>query len=1111
MAQTDGLHYQAVIIDPNVQELPGVNASGNILPNTDVLLRFTVLDAAGAIEYQETQNARTDAFGLVNLIIGQGQPTNGASFTGIYWDGSRKDLSVDIQFNGIFNALSNQRLTFIPYAFHRDIIATGTMSVDGDVLFGGNLVVEGTTDLNNSLSVNNESPTNLSGNLTVDGATNLNSSLDVNNESPTRLSGSLDVDGVTNLNNTLEVDGATQLNSTLNVVDATELNSTLDVTGVTNLDSSLEVDGSAQLNNTLDVVDATLLNSTLQVNGATTLYNNLDVINESPTRLTGTLTVNGETNLNSDVNINNNSALTVSGDLTVEGTTLFEDDLTVNGDTNLNSLLNVNNNSPTNLSGTLDVTGETTLSNSLQVTGQSNFESDLNVNNQSPTLLSGSLTVDLGTSLNSSLSVNNESPTFLSGSLEVDGPISLNNNLTVNGITNLNSAVFVNNNANTNLSGDLLVDGNTNIAEGLIVDAETILNGGLTVANASETQLTGTLTVDGTTTLNNSLDVANASPTSLTGTLTVDEATTLNNSLTVANASPTNLSGTLDVDGVSTFNSDVEVANQSNTSLSGILNVDGESNLGNNLNVLNQSATNLSGTLEVAGVTNLNNALNVAGVTTINNDLTVTGNTFLGNLNTETINVVSDNPGAIATFTNNSTGNGDGIVIKLGKLHGAYREDTGSIVNNFPNPIINSSQNQGSLYKDGFDFVKGRMQNGGTIDINSVLAEVPGFAKTAAVNYVSNFIFQKMNAPQGSQGGMGLPIPFPNLTVPSTNIIPDSPPIFGGFTIPFLNLTIPEWDIPRVDLPNIPIPQPSIPGIPDLSKYLPALPVNLPVNGLPAIAVPDIPFTTDPSYPFQNTLTKENEYITFLDKDDRKTGTIRAQSMEDFVNNTVLDNLYVLNVLSGFVGVDPVDVAATGGVYITNFIDELNKVGVEYSSGNGDYAEWLERLHPKEYLTAGDIVAVVGGKITKDLSNAEQIMVVSHRPIVLGNIPDEGKEYLGNNIAFMGQVPVKVMGPVNTGDYIVVHPTIQGYGIAKSQEEMTANDFRYSVGRSWEANKVDGPKTVNTVVGVHNGDWVTIMKKMQDKQRAYESQFKAIEAKVNALDKKADTLLLDTH
>jgi hypothetical protein len=257
-----------------------------------------------------------------------------------------------------------------------------------------------------------------------------------------------------------------------------------------------------------------------------------------------------------------------------------------------------------------------------------------------------------------------------------------------------------------------------------------------------------------------------------------------------------------------------------------------------------------------------------------------------------------------------------------------------------------------------------------------------------------------------------------------------------------------------------------------------------------------------------NSLSKENEYITFQDKAGRTTGTISAQSTQDFRDNTVLDNVYLLNVMSSFVGIDLLDGVTSGTVEISNLVNTFNKIGVEYSSGNGDYAEWLERVDQNEYLTAGDIVAVKGGKVTRDLNNVEQIMVVSHKPIILGNAPEEGQDYKGNNIAFMGQVPVKVMGSVKTGDYIVASSEIKGYGIAIHPDEMTAENFTLTVGRSWENRLAEGPKMVNTVVGVHNGDWVKIIKKIEAKQKVYEVKFTEMAAAVNTLDKKANNLLL---
>lgn len=1044
-AQTDGLSYQAVIIDPNEQELPGVNATGNILPNADVTLRFTILDESGNVEYKETQDTRTDAYGMVNLIIGKGNPLTANRFTDIFWGGSRKDLQVEVKLYGQYADLGKNKLTFVPYAYHRDIIATGYFALDGPATLGDSLEVEGMTDLNGSLSVNNESPTNLTGTLSVDGQTDLNNTVNINNGSELNASGNVNVVGDTQLDSNLTVDGITNLNSELNVN------------------------------------------------------------NNSATVLTGTLRVDGQTDLNGDVNINNGSALNVSGPLNVEGVTTLGDDLIVEGTTNLNNSLDVNNNSPSRLSGTLTVEGETLLENSLTVNGATNLENFFNVNNQSPSILSGSLTVDLETNLNSSLSVNNGSPTFLSGLLNVEGPIGLNNNLTVNGITNLNGSLFVNNNAPTNLTGSLFVGGPANMDGTLIVNGETTLNQGLTVANASETNLTGRLNVDGETFLNNTLNVLNASPTNLTGNLTVDGETTLNNSLEVANNTPALLTGTLEVGEATTLQNELSVLNGSSTVLTGTLTVDNETTLNSSLTVANGSPTQLTGILDVTGATTLNDILTVGGATTINNDLTVTGNTFLSSLNTQTINIESDNANYIASFVNTNSATGDGIVIKLGKNHGALN---GGTVYNYPNPI--QSDLQGPL-----NVLKARIQNagGGPITFSEVIAFAPAAQRIATFNYVNNLIFSEINTRSisGTSGGLTLPIAFPNLTVPGTTLL-NGYNVFGGVNIPFVNISIPSWSIPTIPLPNIPIPIPSA-QIPNPAQYIPSLPINLPVGGLPFVVLPAdiivnyLPATAGDVSP--DSLSKENEYITFQDKDGRKTGTIRAQSLWDFKENTLLDNIYMLNLLSDFVGIDLLDGITAGTVSITNFIDEFNKIGVEYSSGNGDYAEWLERMDASEYITAGDIVAVVGGKVTRNLENAEQVMVVSHRPIILGNAPEEGQETFGNNIAFMGQVPVKVLGPVSTGDYIVADENIKGYGKAMAPNEMTAQDFKYTVGRSWEENLKEGPKLINTVVGVHNGDWIQIVQKLQKKQELYEDKFKKIEAQVIELDKKANELLLE--
>jgi len=225
-AQTDGISYQAVILNPNTQEIPGADVSGNILPNTRVSIRFTILDANNATEYQEVQATSTDQYGMINLLIGK---VNFNSFTLISWDGTKKELKVEIDFKGGINFvdLSREQLTFLPFASHRNITASGTLKVDEATFLNGELTVQEPTTLNSTLDVKNESASNLTGDLTVggatiiEGATNLNSSLDVNNKSITNLTGNLNVGENLEPNPSgepFDEDATTKLNGALSVV-----------------------------------------------------------------------------------------------------------------------------------------------------------------------------------------------------------------------------------------------------------------------------------------------------------------------------------------------------------------------------------------------------------------------------------------------------------------------------------------------------------------------------------------------------------------------------------------------------------------------------------------------------------------------------------------------------------------------------------------------------------------------------------------------------------------------------------------------------------------------------------------------------------------------------
>ncbi|MDA8850290.1 collagen-like protein [Flavobacteriaceae bacterium] len=122
-AQSSGITYQAVIYNPNGEELPGVDNPYAPLVNQDICLQFGIVDADGNLEYQEQVQVTTDAFGMVNLLIGTNTQTGGyaADFAGVQWTADAKFLVVDLDIKGTcndFEELSNQPFTYVPFAYY---------------------------------------------------------------------------------------------------------------------------------------------------------------------------------------------------------------------------------------------------------------------------------------------------------------------------------------------------------------------------------------------------------------------------------------------------------------------------------------------------------------------------------------------------------------------------------------------------------------------------------------------------------------------------------------------------------------------------------------------------------------------------------------------------------------------------------------------------------------------------------------------------------------------------------------------------------------------------------------------------------------------------------
>lgn len=109
-----GISYQAVILDPTKIELPGQDIVGQPLVNGNVWVKFAIVSGS-SIQFEEVQQTKTDAYGLVNLTIGSVATT---AFNAITWDATQKSLQVFVSFdNGVtYTKVSDQKLSYSPYA-----------------------------------------------------------------------------------------------------------------------------------------------------------------------------------------------------------------------------------------------------------------------------------------------------------------------------------------------------------------------------------------------------------------------------------------------------------------------------------------------------------------------------------------------------------------------------------------------------------------------------------------------------------------------------------------------------------------------------------------------------------------------------------------------------------------------------------------------------------------------------------------------------------------------------------------------------------------------------------------------------------------------------------
>src|SRR5512133_3624833 len=105
-----GISYQAV----------ARNATGDELINQTVTVRLSLLKGSpsGDPDWIESHTVKTDAYGLFNLIIGEGSREGGASaaFSDIQWGKEPHFLKIEVDFGFGFRNMGTNPFLAVPYA-----------------------------------------------------------------------------------------------------------------------------------------------------------------------------------------------------------------------------------------------------------------------------------------------------------------------------------------------------------------------------------------------------------------------------------------------------------------------------------------------------------------------------------------------------------------------------------------------------------------------------------------------------------------------------------------------------------------------------------------------------------------------------------------------------------------------------------------------------------------------------------------------------------------------------------------------------------------------------------------------------------------------------------
>ncbi len=563
----------------------------------------------------------------------------------------------------------------------------------------------------------------------------------------------------------------------------------------------------------------------------------------------------------------------------------------------------------------------------------------------------------------------------------------------------------------------------TTVHDSLVVKKDVLFNtdtgvtinyGPFNVANTSPTLLSGTLVVNQATDLN--------------GALNVDGPTDLNDRLNVNNMSPTKLTGTLQVDSSTVLNDDLNVNLISPTSLSGTLVVDSAATFHDKVQILSLYTTDTSGvvptgSLQVGGGAYIGENLYIGGVAKFGGPVAFGGAVSI----TDATQSVSPATGALKVVG----GVGIGLNLNVGGAAGIG----GMLTILDLTQSIDSTTGALKIF-GGVGIRKNLNVKGATAFANSLT--VGGITTLDSTLYVRNSGSFIANFTNGSnQHGISIQV----------------------------NNAVPEWANNFMEFRN---------GSAGVVGY---------IEG-------------------ENSTQSPNNlyYINEIEKLNFRIHTAELAIVIGVATAFIAGKSLVSALASstgcaglGFCATAPIAsliVKATfdlGGAIadvinnsfrtVDAFADrdayvayKAARVGVTYESGSGDYAEWLPKADAEETFLRGYIVGLKNGFVSKNTGDAQKLMVISTQPIVLGNTPSDDLKLRYEKVAFLGQVPVRILGKINAGDYIVPSGDHDGLGRGISQDKMKTEDFANVVGVAWTGNIKDGYGLVQVAVGLNGND-----------------------------------------